>query len=338
MAPFSSRPLLLAAALFALALPGCRYSRAATKNFDALVSSPRKVVQNKQPTSKDARLGVVWIGHATALVQIDDKVILTDPVFTKTVGQLGARIVEPGMDPKDIPPVDAVIVSHMHFDHLSFGSLDMIEPKVRALLVPRDGTAYIPDSYSFPTWELATWQAWEKNGLRITAVPVQHVGFRYGADDAWMTHSFTGYVVEYHGMKVYFGGDSAYDQKNFVETAQRFPKMDLALIPIAPIEPRELMRNTHMDPREALQAFVDLGAAQMVPIHYDTFVNSTDKPGDALRELDAAQKALYLGPNRKVTPLQIGERKVFLKTGEGPPLPEPPGKKPASKKSDDDDD
>jgi len=129
-------------------------------------------------------------------------------------------------------------------------------------------------------------------------------------------------------MKVYFGGDSAYDQKNFVETAGRFPKLDVALIPIAPIEPRELMRRTHMDPREALQAFIDLGAARMVPIHYDTFVNSTDQPGDALAALAAAQKAQYLGPGRVVTPLAIGERRVFVKAGEGPALPDPP--KPAA--------
>lgn len=311
---------LVAAA--ALGLSGCRAGRAASNGLGALFSSPRKVTQCTEPTSKDTRLGVVWVGHATALVQIDDRVILTDPVFTDSVGQVAARLVEPGIDPKHLPKIDAVLVSHMHFDHLSFGSLEQIEDKVRALLLPVTGTAYLPDSFSFPSWELHTWQAWEKEGLRITAVPVDHVGFRYGLDDAWMTQSFTGYVVEYHGMKVYFGGDSAYDQKLFVETAQRFPKLDLALLPIAPIEPRDFMRRTHMDPREALQAFVDLQATHMVPIHYDTFVNSTDKPGDALRALDEAARTVNIGP-RKVTPLAIGARHVFIKAGEGPPVPKP---------------
>lgn len=305
-----------------LALSGCRIGRAATHGMSALFSSPKKVKQCTEPTTKDTRLGVLWVGHATALIQIDDRVILTDPVFTDSVGTLASRLVEPGIEPERLPKLDAVLISHMHFDHFSYGSLSMIEEKVRALILPATGTTYLADSYPFPSWELHTWQAWERDGLRITAVPVEHVGFRYGIDEAWMKQSFTGYVVEYHGMKVYFGGDSAYDQKNFVETAVRFPNLDLALIPIAPIEPRDFMRQTHMDPREALQAFVDLGAAHMVPIHYDTFVNSTDKPGDALRELGKAQKNVYLAA-KTVNPLAIGERRTFIKTGEGPPVPKP---------------
>src|SRR5205814_6076532 len=135
---------------------------------------------------------------------------------------------------------------------------------------------------------------------RITSVPVDHVGFRYGADAAWMTTSFTGYVIDYHGIRVYFSGDTAYDQKVFVETGVRYPGIDLALLPIGPIEPRELMRRFHTDPREALQAFFDLRAKRMMPIHYGTFVNSSDDADDELRELDAAKRRYSLG-DRDVT-------------------------------------
>lgn len=295
------------AALSILALGGC--------------VSMREVVKTEHPVSKDARLAVVWVGHATVLVQMDDKVILTDPVFTNTVGQIVRRTAPPGIDPKNLPPVDAVLISHMHFDHLSLGSLSMIEPSVRTLLMPEGGTAYLPDSFSFPVYELRTWQTWEKDGLRVTAVPVDHVGFRYGVDDAWMTKSFTGYVVEYHGLTVYFAGDSAYDQRMFVETAGRFPRIDLALLPIAPIEPRRF----HMDPHEAFQAFIDLGAARLVPIHYDTFVRWTDvlpftrstPLGEAVRELKSEEKKVDLG-GRIVAPLAIGERRVFVKPGDLP--------------------
>lgn len=313
------RSVAALAVAVALAAPvaGCRLGRATVRGASALFSSPRKVAQNRRPVAPDARLAVVWVGHATALVQIDDKVILTDPVFTASVGQLSHRIVEPGIDPKDLPPIDAVVVSHLHMDHLSLGSLGLIEPRVRTLLLPRGGTAYLTDGFGFPAYEVGAWQAWEKDGLRVTAVPVSHVGFRYGIDDEWMTQSFTGYVIEYKGIKVYFGGDTAYDQRVFAEVGQRFPGIDLALLPIAPIEPRELMRKTHMDPPEALQAFVDLGASRMVPIHYDTFVNSTDEPGDALRALAAARKRVNLVP-RVVAPLAIGERRIFLAAGEAP--------------------
>jgi L-ascorbate metabolism protein UlaG (beta-lactamase superfamily) len=237
-------------------------------------------------------------------------------VFTGSVGQISKRLVEPGLDPANLPPVDATLISHMHFDHLSLGSLDMIQRKVRMLLMPRGGVTYLTD-FGFPVLELRPWQAYEKDGLRVTAVPVDHVGFRYGADAAWMTESFTGYVVEYHGIKVYFPGDTAYEQKLFVEVGQRFPNIDLALLPIGPIEPRDIMRKYHTDPGEALQAFFDLGAKRMVPIHYDTFINSTDNPGDALRGLKAAEKKWDLG-TREVVPVAIGERRIFLKKGEGP--------------------
>jgi hypothetical protein len=119
-------------------------------------------------------------------------------------------------------------------------------------------------------------------------------------------------------MKVYFGGDTAYDQKLFVETGQRFPGIDVALLPIGPIEPRDLMRRFHTDPAEALQAFFDLGARHMVPIHYDTFVNSTDELGDSLRELETAKKRMVLGSKHDITTVGIGERHVFVKKGEGP--------------------
>jgi len=98
---------------------------------------------------------------------------------------------------------------------------------------------------------------------------------------------------------------------------ERFPNIDVALLPIGPIEPREIMRRFHLDPREALQAFFDLGAKRMVPVHYDTFVNSTDEVGDAMRALDAAKKKWDLG-TREVAPVAVGERRVFLKVGEGP--------------------
>jgi L-ascorbate metabolism protein UlaG (beta-lactamase superfamily) len=307
-------------------LGGCRIGRGIVRAGGSLFASPRAVKKLDNPIDKNARLSVLWIGHATALVQIDDKVILTDPVFTTTVGQISKRLVEPGLDPKNLPPVDAALISHLHFDHLSLGSLDMIESKVRMLLMPRGGVTYLTD-FSFPVLELRPWQAWEKDGLRVTAAPVDHVGFRYGIDDAWMNESFTGYVIEYHGLKVYFGGDSAYDQKLFVDAGLRFPNIDLALLPIGPIEPRDFMRRLHMDPGEALQAFFDLGAKWMVPIHYDTFINSTDDVGDALRQLEAAKKSWDLA-KREVVPIAIGERRVFVKVGEGPPATPAPANEP----------
>ncbi|HEY3817578.1 MAG TPA: MBL fold metallo-hydrolase [Polyangiaceae bacterium] len=292
-------PLALAACLLATGCSGFLFSR--TRPVANRITQPRR---------PDARLAVLWVGHATVLVQMDDKFILTDPLLESTVGQLTRRLQEPGIDPADLPPLDAVVVSHMHFDHLSLGSLDAIERKVHRLVVPQGGLVYVPN-YAFDARELPTWQSLEEGGLRITAVPVKHVGFRYGLDAAWMKTSFTGYVFEYHGLTVYFSGDTAYDTERFRQTAARFPGIDLALMAIAPIHPRTLMEATHVDPSEALQAFVDLGARTMVPIHYDTLVNGFDAPGEAAAALRKAMKERALGEDR-VRILPIGGQAIIV--------------------------
>lgn len=331
--------LVLVAAL-AAAASGCALGRIGGRGMVSFFTdTPRVVKQEKQPVRPDARLAVVWVGHATALVQIGSKVVLTDPVFTTTVGQLSKRLVLPGIAPEDLPKVDAVLVSHLHYDHLSLGSLEMIEGKVRQLFLPPTGLRYLTD-FRFPALELRPGQSWEKDGLRVTAVPVAHVGYRYGVDREHMDEGFTGYVFEADGLKVYFGGDTAYDPRMFVAAGRMFPDLDLALLPIGPIEPHSFMRDYHLDAREAVQAFVDLGARRMVPIHYDTFVNSVDEPGQALRELAAAEKAVKLAP-REIVPVGFGERRVFVKAGEKVApmkLDAPaPASRPAPTSKDDDD-
>jgi L-ascorbate metabolism protein UlaG (beta-lactamase superfamily) len=262
------------------------------------------------PVRPGARLAVTWVGHATTLVQLDDKVVLTDPLFSATAGYMNKRWVAPGLKVREVPPLNAVLVSHMHFDHLSFDSLFALKRKVGELVLPEHGDPYVPD-YGFPRVELATWQSWEQGGLRITAVPVKHVGWRYGIDSLFGPGAFCGYVIEYHGLTVYFGGDSAYLPEAFKATREHFPHIDLALLAIGPIEPRGFMSHTHMDPKEALQAFRDLGAAKMVPIHYETFLNSMDRQGDVPRALDAAMAELGL-TEREVVRMAIGEQKVFV--------------------------
>jgi N-acyl-phosphatidylethanolamine-hydrolysing phospholipase D len=288
-----------------------------------MFSTPRPLAHRiEHPRRDDARLAVLWIGHATALVQMDDRFVLTDPFFTSSAGEVSVRLQEPGLDPANLPPLDAVVVSHMHFDHLSLGSLDAIEGKTRRLFVPRGGTVYIPN-YAFEVRELSTWASFEERGLRVTAVPVKHVGFRYGVDAAWMTDTFTGYVFEYHGLTVYFAGDTAYDADRFRATAAVFPRIDLALIPIAPIHPRQYMEATHVDPAEALRAFLDLGARTMVPIHFDTLVNGFDAPGEARATLQREMRSRGLGEDR-IRILPIGGQAVIIGLPDAGALPAPP--------------
>jgi N-acyl-phosphatidylethanolamine-hydrolysing phospholipase D len=304
----------LGAIALALSLAACArasfVARVIPASMGSLFESPRQVPDKvTRPVRSDARLAALWVGHATVLLQMDDKLLMTDPVFTRTVGQLSARLVEPGIELASVPRLDAVLISHMHFDHLSLGSLEELEPKIDRLFVPQGGLVYVPN-FAFDARELGAWQSFEWDGVRLTAVPVSHVGFRYGPDAPWMTASFTGYIVEYRGLTVYFGGDTAYDRALFEETRRRFPHIDLALLPIAPIHPRDYMRRTHVDAEEALDAFRDLGAKRLIPIHYDTFINSLDAAGEPKARLLAGMKRRGLGD--EVCILTIGEQRVLI--------------------------
>lgn len=296
--------------LMCVLLASCGFiGRAMQRNFSA--PTERRIAHKlTHPERSDARLAVLWIGHATVLVQLDDIFVLTDPVFTDRVGQVSPRLVEPGLDPQAVPPLAAVLISHMHFDHLSFGSLDEIEQRTPLVVVPPGVRANMP-RYAFEIRELERWQSVQQHELRITAVPVSHVGGRYGIDQAFEPRAFTGYVIEYHGLSVYFGGDTAYAPQAFRATAERFPNLTLAILPICPDAPRHFMRKTHVDPREALDAFGLLGARFMLPIHFDTFLNSDDMPGACGREL-RSQLQQRGSDQAGVALLQIGEQRVLV--------------------------
>jgi L-ascorbate metabolism protein UlaG (beta-lactamase superfamily) len=303
-----SRASLALALLLASSSLSCAFGR----NFGTLFQTPAPAPQKlKDPVRTDARLAVTWVGHATTLVQMDDRFVLTDPVFTETVGLLSRRLVAVGLDVESLPTIDAVLISHMHFDHLSQSTIEMIANKTRTITVPEGGLVYLPD-VTVSAAALASWQAWEKDGLRVTAVPVVHNGWRYGADAGWRDDmGFTGYVIEYHGLSVYFGGDTAYCPSCFAKARERFPHLDLAILPIAPLEPRSFMKHSHEDPREALLAYRALGAKAFLPIHFDTFVNSNDVQGDALRGLASARAELGV-PLEESDALPIGGQRVFV--------------------------
>lgn len=293
----------------ALVLLGCPrasvIARGATSVFYASAEAPRHDDPELRP---DARLTVQWVGHATVLVQLDDRMIVTDPAVTSTVGVIAKRLVEPGVTPERFPALDLAVVSHMHFDHLSYDSLAVLAPKLALLAVPDGGLAYVPD-LAFDAREVAHWSSFEHRGLKVTCVPARHAGWRYGVD-SW-AHASGGWVVEYHGLSVYFAGDTGYDGPTYVEMRKRWPKLDLALLPIAPMEPHGFMAPRHMNPPEALRAFRDLDAVTMVPMHYDTFINSIDRPGEAVPALRSAMSAAQVNEAR-VRILQIGERAVLV--------------------------
>jgi N-acyl-phosphatidylethanolamine-hydrolysing phospholipase D len=291
-----------------LIIIGCSsfFTHFITNSLKNLPSSPDTVaVKIAHPVFQNVGLSVLWVGHATCLIQIGDKIFLTDPIFTKTAGMISKRRIEPGILPSSIDKLDYILISHIHFDHLNYGSLSML-PKSAAMLLPTGGAEYTPEFGFSDYHEMNPWTTFEADGVRITAVPVRHFNGRYGFDGAWLNYNtFTGYVIEYKGKTVFFAGDTGYDPEKFKEIGGKFA-IDVALIPIAPIEPHEFMKRVHADPEEALQIFHDVHAKIMIPIHHRTFVQGLDS------SLTFAQDQL----KRLVTERQLEDRVLILKIGE----------------------
>jgi N-acyl-phosphatidylethanolamine-hydrolysing phospholipase D len=272
------------------------------------VPSPSHMITT--PMLPDPSLAVGWIGHATVLIQIHDKIIITDPFLTNTMGFIAKRFVAPGIDPKLLTKVDATLISHIHFDHFDYGSIDKL-PKNGILATPYGAAEYTPDFGFKQDYELKPWEAAESEGMRITAVPAQHFTGRYGFDGSWMgTSGYTGYVIEYRGVTVFFAGDTGYNPELFKEIGRRF-RIDLAIVPIAPASPYGLGSRIHANPAGALMIYRDLGATYLMPMHFGTLFYGSDsnpsEPIDRLRELAAKE-----GVADKVIGLEIGEQRIVF--------------------------
>ncbi|MBI4427639.1 MAG: MBL fold metallo-hydrolase [Ignavibacteriales bacterium] len=307
--------IVLCAGVLALGLlaSGCGPIPGFFLRISSQIPDPIETVSDKitDPIHSNVGLSVLWVGHATLLIQIHEKVFLTDPLFTNTVGMVAKRLVEPGIEPSSVSRVDYTLISHIHLDHFSYGSLSLL-PKNGKLLLPSGSAHYVPEFGFLETRELTVWETLEEDGVRVTAVPVQHFAGRYGFDTSWMRNSgFTGYVIEYKGVTVFFGGDTGYHPEYFKEIGSRF-SIDVALLLISPVEPRDFMRRVHLDPAEAIQVFEDLHARILIPMHYRTFMQGFDPtPGYPLELLRQGVEEKRISD--RVVVLDIGEQKILKK-------------------------
>ena len=296
-----------------LIITGCSsfFARFITQSFENLPVSTDTVAEKiAHPIFQNIGLSVLWVGHATCLIQIGEKVFLTDPIFTETAGMISKRRVEPGILPSSLNKTDYLLISHIHFDHLNYGSLSLL-PKSATVLLPPGGAEYTPE-FGFSNYrEMNPWTTLEADGVRITAVPVRHFNGRYGFDGAWLNYnSFTGYVIEYQDKTVFFAGDTGYDPEKFKEIGRKFA-IDVALIPIAPVEPHEFMKRVHADPEEALQIFDDVHARFMIPIHHRTFIQGLDS---SLISAQDQLKRLLIERHMedRVFIFKIGEQRILM--------------------------
>ena len=256
-----------------------------------------------------SELGITFIGHSSFLIQMAGRKLLIDPVFAERLIAL-RRLRRPGVKIKDLPAIDMVLLSHAHMDHLNRPSLRRIvahnlkmHGRAPIAVVPWGVEDLVDDLGFARVVTLEWWQTKSIGGVDVTMTPCKHWGARLFKD----THrGFGGYVLQGEGHALYHSGDTAYFD-GFAKIGKRL-KPQVALLPIGAYRP-DSYRGVHTCPEEAFQAFLDLGAQQMIPMHYGTFRLSQEPMEEPVERLmRAAQQAGVAG---SVCVLPEGETEVI---------------------------
>jgi L-ascorbate metabolism protein UlaG (beta-lactamase superfamily) len=287
--------------------------RRKARQFSTLVGrsalTPRSGNSRKPVLASREQLGVTFIGHSSFFLQIGGKNILVDPNFARWIFVL-KRLRRPGLRMRDLPPIDAVLVTHAHFDHLHRPSLRTIADLTRQksgkrpiIVVPNNVRDLVDDLGFSRVVELEWWQNFQLGNIEITHTPSRHWGARVVRDTQ---RGYGGYVLRAGRSSVYHAGDTAYFD-GFKEIGERL-NPELALLPIGAYHPASF-RNVHTSPEDAIQAFQDLGARWMVPMHYGTFRLSYEPVDEPVQRLLAGAKQLGLG--KRICVMEEGVTKFF---------------------------
>jgi L-ascorbate metabolism protein UlaG (beta-lactamase superfamily) len=230
-------------------------------------------------------LRVTWVNHATMLIQTENLNILTDPIWSDRCSPVSfagpKRRHAPGIRFEELPPIDVVLLSHNHYDHMDVPTLDRLEREHRPSIFAGLGNGAFVKGATDLDW----WQSTDlAPGVRLHSVPVQHFSSRGLADrDA---NLWTGFVIETPGGPIFFAGDTGWGP-HFQMIRERFGPSRLAILPIGAYRPEWFMHTVHISPAEAVRAARILGAAVSVPMHYGTFHlgdDGQDEPVEALRQ------------------------------------------------------
>jgi L-ascorbate metabolism protein UlaG (beta-lactamase superfamily) len=253
------------------------------------------------PTLVDQEIALTWIGHASFLLQAEGVNVLIDPNWSSWVKGI-KRMRSPGVALNALPEIDLVLVTHAHFDHLDRRTLRGIAAN-QPVVVPFEVGDLVHDLGFRVVQELQYWETFEYGPLRVTLTPCRHWGARLLHDSH---RGFGGFIIEVGGRVIYHCGDTAYFE-GFQEIGRRFP-VDVALLPIGAYDPPSL-RTVHMNPEEALDAFVALQAKVMVPMHYGTFRLSYEPLDEPPRRLLAAASSRQMENN--IVWMQEGTPTIF---------------------------
>ena len=217
---------------------------------------------------------MVWIGHATYLINKDNLTILTDPVFSKRASPVRfagpKRLIPPAIPIDKLPKIDVITVSHNHYDHLDLRSLKKIyKANPNAIfLVPKGDKRRLERRGIENVIEFLWWEEIEIKGSKFTFTPVQHWSARGIVDrnkSLW-----GGWFMNLKTETIYHAGDTGYS-KDFIETKKRLGSPSISLIPVGAYAPRWFMKTNHVNPPEAIQIAIDLESERNFGMHWGTF-------------------------------------------------------------------
>ena len=263
-------------------------------------------IKNPDPS----KIQVTWVGHSTFLIQAAGRNILTDPIWSNRASPVQwagpKRYARPGVAFTDLPNIDIALISHTHYDHLDRPTIKKLGASPRYIL-PTNLAPWFAQFGIRNVTELPWWSSTDIGSIRISAVPANHWSKRnlWGKEKA----GWGGYVIESPAGVIYFAGDTGYHADYFKEIGKRFPRIDLALIPVGAYYPREIFGRYHIDPKEAVTVHREVGAKKSIGIHWGTFKLTQEPLGEPPVLLASEATAAGL-PADEFTVMKIGETRV----------------------------
>lgn len=261
----------------------------------------------------DARLS--WLGHAAFLIRLGGKTILVDPYLSETAGPgpLGPRrFAPPGLPVDLLPPVDLLVLSHNHYDHLDATTLAALPRRDRTDVIVPLGLGPFFAGLGFRSVSQVDWYD-EKpfGGLTVTAVPSIHWSKRGVGDEC--KSLWCGYLFESPDYRLYFAGDSGYGPV-FKEIGSQLGDVDLALVGIGAYEPRVIMKASHATPEEAARIATDVRAREVFGMHWGAVVLSDEDPFEPPKRFEAAAANTGYAPQQIWRPA-VGETRALSRAG-----------------------
>ena len=255
---------------------------------------------------------LLWLGHSTVLLRIGGKTILTDPILSKRSSPfsfIGPKrtISQLPITAEQLPPIDAVVISHDHYDHLDYATIRKLRSKTTKFFVPLGVAAHLRKwgVRQSQIAELDWWDSTEFKGMQLTCTPARHFsGRRIG--DRYKT-LWASWVIDSHGTKIFLSGDTGYGP-HFKQIGEAYGPFDLTLMECG--QYNELWSNIHMFPEQTVQAHQDLRGKRLLPIHWGAFVLALHPWADSVQRAEKAARAA----NVSLLAVKVGEMVPFTAT------------------------